>query len=134
MPSPSRQADVSKSHRDPRGGSADEAAKTAMWGGLIGCLKWSIYSALGGLVAYRFSPVFRNLTPQFKVYLFMCPVTIGGMVEADRRLRQYEARIRMERRAEALSQATGIWDDLEELEKLTPEFVGPVEVKEQNTA
>ena len=62
----------------------------------------------------------------------MCPTTIGGMVEADRRLRQYEARVRMERRAEAFSQAAGIWDDmegLEGLEKLAPEPTDPVEVE-----
>ena len=53
------------------------------------------------------------------------------MVEADRRLRQYEARVRMERRAEALSQAAGIWDDVEELEKLAPEFIDPVGVEKQ---
>lgn len=33
----------------------------------------------------------------------MCPVTVGGMTEADRRLRQYEARVRMERRALAMA-------------------------------
>lgn len=37
----------------------------------------------------------------------MCPVTIGGMTEADRRLRQYEARIRIERRARAFAQEMG---------------------------
>ncbi|KAF8427466.1 hypothetical protein EV426DRAFT_590142 [Tirmania nivea] len=131
MPSLSRQADGSISHRDPR---ADEAAKVAMWGGMIGCLKWSIYSVLGGLISYRFSPVFRNLTPQFKVYLFMCPVTIGGMVEADRRLRQYETWVRMERRAEAWSQAAGTWNGLEEQDELAPVVVNRVEVEKQKKA
>lgn len=41
MPSPSRQPDGTFSHRDPRGGSADEAARIAAFGGLIGAMKVS---------------------------------------------------------------------------------------------
>ena len=63
----------------------------------------------------------------------MCPVTIGGMVEADRRLRQYEAQVRMERRAEVLSQAAGIWYDLE-VEKVPPDFIDSAEVEKQKKA
>jgi len=40
----------------------------------------------------------RGLTIQFRVYLWMCPTTIGSMVEADHRLRMYEAMVRSERR------------------------------------
>ena len=57
------------------------------------------------------------------------------MTEADRLLRQYEAQVRMERRAEALSQANGTWDAMERLEEnLAPGFVDPAEVENQKKA
>ncbi|KAF8472501.1 hypothetical protein BDZ91DRAFT_780317 [Kalaharituber pfeilii] len=145
MPSPSRQPDGGFSNKDLHGGSAEEASRHAAWGGLVGAMRWSLYTTIGCIGAYFFSPVFRGLTlqflfsaaavmsyhvnkclqglshltypvpepqtntilyllsPQFKVYLFMCPVVVGSMVEADNRLREYERRVRMERRAMALA-------------------------------
>lgn len=47
MPSPSRQPDGTFSHLDPRGGSADEAARIAAFGGLVGAMKVSFFSLFG---------------------------------------------------------------------------------------
>ena len=44
------------------------------------------------------SPVYRGLTIQFKVFLMMSGMVIGGAVEGDRRLREYEAWKRRVRR------------------------------------
>lgn len=35
-------------------------------------VQWGVYSALLGGVAYAFSPVYRGLTFQFKVFLQVC--------------------------------------------------------------
>jgi hypothetical protein len=52
-------------------------------GAFMGAVKWGLISAVGAAGAYAVSPLFRGLTLQFKVYLWMCPTTIGSMVEAD---------------------------------------------------
>jgi len=46
--------------------------------------QWGTFSLLAGALAYLSSPIFRNLTVQFKVYLWMCPTVVGSMIEADR--------------------------------------------------
>jgi len=81
--------------------SADNAAKEATSGAIYGAVKWGIISAFGCGLAYAASPMFRNLTLQFRVYLWMCPTTVGSMVNADARLRSYEAMIRREKRIQA---------------------------------
>lgn len=57
-----------------------------------GAAKWGIYSGILAGAGYYFSPVYRNLTFQFKVYLQMSGMTIGGCIEAERRVREYERR------------------------------------------
>jgi hypothetical protein len=47
-------------------------------------IKWGALSVLAGTAAYFASPLFRGLTVQFKVYLWMCPTVVGSMVETDR--------------------------------------------------
>lgn len=38
------------------------------------------------------------MTIQFKIYIQMSGMVFGSMIEADSRLREYEARMRMQRR------------------------------------
>ncbi|KAI5854730.1 hypothetical protein BZA05DRAFT_248438 [Tricharina praecox] len=84
---------------DPRKLShVDSAARAASIGALVGAAKWGAVSLAGVALAHAFSPLVRNLTIQFRVYLWMCPTTIGSMVEADHRLRMYETMVRAERR------------------------------------
>ncbi|KAI5804053.1 hypothetical protein DFH27DRAFT_553813 [Peziza echinospora] len=97
-PEPTPGSHETTADRRDRSETADRAAKAAIWGGVVGVAKGSIIATLLGIGLHLTSPVFRGLTPQFKVYLFMCPMTVGGMVGADRRLREYEARVRWERR------------------------------------
>lgn len=69
---------------------------------------------MAAAVAYRFSPIYRGLTFQFKVqvhehlskdrdanvsrFLQMSGMTIGSMIEADRRLRTHELAMRNRKR------------------------------------
>ncbi|PUU78173.1 hypothetical protein B9Z19DRAFT_101535 [Tuber borchii] len=84
---------------DPHEGNPDHAALEATRGAVSGAIRWGTFSLLAGVVAYLSSPIFRNLTVQFKVYLWMCPTVVGSMIEADNRLRGYESMIRRRRRA-----------------------------------
>jgi len=52
---------------------------------------------LGG-VGYAISPIYRGLTIQFKVFIQMGFMVLGSSIEADRRIRLYEAKVRMEKR------------------------------------
>jgi len=76
--------------------ATDDEYNQAGWqgflGGMNGAAKWGIYSGILAGAGYYFSPVYRNLTFQFKVYLQMSGMTIGGCIEAERRVREYERR------------------------------------------
>jgi len=111
MPTPIR-GDAHSEH-------ADSAAHAAAVGALIGAVKWGAISAVGGMGAYYFSPLFRGLTVQFRVYLWMCPTTIGSMLEADHRLRRYEAVVRAGRRKQIeAAREKEYADELAELEAI----------------
>lgn len=61
-------------------------------------LQWGIPFLLGGVIAYTVSPVYRNLTFQFKVYIQMSGMTIGSVIEGERRLREFQTRARRMRK------------------------------------
>ncbi|KAI1505663.1 hypothetical protein F5X99DRAFT_367331 [Biscogniauxia marginata] len=56
------------------------------------------------------SPVYRGLTIQFKVYLQMSGMILGGMIEADNRVRRYEQRVRIQRR---VARDRAMWESIE---------------------
>ncbi|KAF2484583.1 hypothetical protein BDY17DRAFT_345334 [Neohortaea acidophila] len=76
----------------------DEEINSAAWaatrGAVVGAAKWGIFSAAAAAVAFQFSPVYRGLTVQFKVFLQMSGMAIGSMIEADKRLRAHELHVR----------------------------------------
>lgn len=59
-----------------------------------------MFAAAFGAAGYAFSPIYRGLTIQFKVYLQMSGMVLGSMLEADRRLRQYEVQVRINKKVE----------------------------------
>ncbi|KAK3308898.1 uncharacterized protein B0T15DRAFT_122155 [Chaetomium strumarium] len=95
---------------DSRQQEADEASWEAMRGAVYGAFKWGLPTALLGGLGYAVSPVYRGLTIQFKVYLQMSGMVLGSMIEADHRLRQYEARVRMQKR---LAREQAYWQSFE---------------------
>lgn len=94
--------------------------------------QWGLYTALIGGAAYFYSPIYRGLTIQFKVYVSSLPVLstylyhlffslsypphlsflqmsgmiAGGVVEADRTLRAHEAFMRHNNR---LKREAAVW-------------------------
>ncbi|KAK3299201.1 uncharacterized protein B0H64DRAFT_94334 [Chaetomium fimeti] len=89
---------------------ANDASWEASRGAVAGAFKWGLASALLGGIGYAVSPVYRGLTIQFKVYIQMSGMVLGSMMEADARLRQYEARMRVQRR---LARDRAYWDTFE---------------------
>ncbi|MCJ1378790.1 hypothetical protein MMC17_001889 [Xylographa soralifera] len=79
---------------------ANAAASEAFKGAAVGAAKYGLPLALLALVGLSISPVYRALTVQFKLFIQMSGMTLGGMVEADRRLRDYESLVRRRKRVE----------------------------------
>ncbi|TVY48022.1 hypothetical protein LOCC1_G001078, partial [Lachnellula occidentalis] len=84
------------------GGLKGEEAKTAAWeatrGAVAGAAKWGLVAAGLGGIGYAMSPIYRGLTIQFKVFIQMSGMIMGSCLEADHRIREYEARVRMQKR------------------------------------
>ncbi|KAH7318579.1 hypothetical protein B0I35DRAFT_432431 [Stachybotrys elegans] len=83
-------------------GINSEEANVAGWeatqGAVIGALKWGSVAVILGAVGYLKSPVYRTTTIQFKVFLQSSAMVGGGIIEADRRLRAWEAEVRRRKR------------------------------------
>ncbi|KAF2095238.1 hypothetical protein NA57DRAFT_79727 [Rhizodiscina lignyota] len=92
----------------------DEEINAAAWeaarGAVTGAVRWGIYSGLVGAAAYFYSPIYRGLTIQFKVFLQMSGMCIGSMIEADQRLRLYETQVRRQKR---LQRDAAVWQRYE---------------------
>jgi len=73
--------------------------------------QWGLYTGILGGALYFFSPVYRSLTFQFKVYLQMSGMTVGSIIEADRRIREYEVG---QRRWRKLRRDQEVWKRYEE--------------------
>ncbi|PSS10584.1 hypothetical protein M430DRAFT_21938 [Amorphotheca resinae ATCC 22711] len=84
------------------GGLRSEEANTAAWEGgrgfVVGATKWGIGTAILGAAGWYMSPVYRGLTIQFKTFIQMSGMILGGCLEADHRVREYEAKMRMQKR------------------------------------
>ncbi|KUI71038.1 hypothetical protein VM1G_07203 [Cytospora mali] len=93
----------------------DEEAVNAAWeatrGAVYGAVKWGAFTGILSGIGYYTSPIYRGLTIQFKVYIQMSGMVVGSMIEADHRMRQYEAHIRMQRR---IARDRALWQKFEE--------------------
>ena len=115
---------------------AVDAGWEATRGAIYGALKWGAVTAVLGGIGYAVSPLYRGLTVQFKVYVHflyskptsslsslilngplgdsyiqMSGMVFGSMIEADYRLREYEARVRIQKR---LQRDRAMWQKFEE--------------------
>ncbi|MCJ1393805.1 hypothetical protein MMC18_006681 [Xylographa bjoerkii] len=79
---------------------ANAAAAEAFKGAAVGAAKYGVPLALLAGAGWALSPVYRALTVQFKLFVQMAGMTLGGMVEADRRLREYERVVRRRKKSE----------------------------------
>ncbi|KAF7561301.1 hypothetical protein G7046_g2843 [Stylonectria norvegica] len=96
---------------------ANDAAWEAGKGALLGAAKWGAGAAVVAAAGYWWSPIYRGTTIQFKVYIQMSGMVLGGMLEADWRLRQYEYQMRSQRR---YLKEKAKWDRYEEELRANP--------------
>ncbi|KAI0859212.1 hypothetical protein F4860DRAFT_516077 [Xylaria cubensis] len=101
---------------------AKQAQMEAVRGAGTGALKWGAAAAVLGGLGYTMSPIYRGLTIQFKVYIQMSSMILGGMIEADSRMRRYEQRVRMNR---MIARNQAMWQDLMDDDELPPTNTSP---------
>ncbi|KAF2868433.1 hypothetical protein BDV95DRAFT_129129 [Massariosphaeria phaeospora] len=93
----------------------DEETSKAAWeaarGAVTGAARWGAVAAVAGGLGFAFSPIYRGLTVQFKVFLQMSGMILGSMIEADKRLIAYEHRVRHQRR---MARDMQVWRQYEE--------------------
>ena len=65
-----------------------------------------------GVIGHFISPLYRSLTPQFKVYLQLSATTVGGVLGAERGVRSFEFEMLREKRRR---RNEGIWENYQEL-------------------
>ncbi|KAI0490421.1 hypothetical protein F4859DRAFT_7557 [Xylaria cf. heliscus] len=90
---------------------AKEAQMEAVRGAGVGALRWGAAAAVLGGLGYAMSPIYRGLTIQFKVYIQMSSMILGGMIEADSSMRRYEQNVRINR---MIARNQAMWQDLAE--------------------
>ncbi|KAL9601872.1 MAG: hypothetical protein Q9219_002224 [cf. Caloplaca sp. 3 TL-2023] len=88
------------------------ANSEALKGATVGAAKFGLVALLLGVAGTYISPIYRGLTIQFKVFLQMSGMTLGGWIEADRRLRSYEFWRLRERRREHDEKVWRQWEKL----------------------
>ncbi|RYP25241.1 hypothetical protein DL765_000122 [Monosporascus sp. GIB2] len=98
-------------HRALESDDAREAQWEAARGAAVGAVKWGAMTAMLGGAAWVFSPLYRSLTVQFKVYIQMSGMIVGSMIEADHRMRLFEHQIRMQRR---IARDRAVWEKFEQ--------------------
>ena len=104
--------------------AATEAAKGAVWGAtkvcfcfppsspLIDICQWGVPFLALGVIGYQMSPIYRGLTIQFKTFIQLSGMTLGGYLEADSRVRMFQQRIRLQQRAERDQEVWRQWEGL----------------------
>ncbi|KAL8816513.1 MAG: hypothetical protein Q9223_004495 [Gallowayella weberi] len=92
------------------------AHNQALRGAVVGAAKFGIITAVIGFAGTIFSPIYRSLTIQFKVFIQMSGMMLGGWIEADRRFRAWETmRMREKRRERVLKRDEMVWSEWERL-------------------
>jgi len=97
------------------GGLKNDEFDAAAWeggrGAVVGATRWGLGAAVLGGLGYTMSPIYRGLTFQFKVFLQMSGMIMGACLEADHRVREFEAKVRMEKR---ILRDRAVWEKYEQ--------------------
>lgn len=78
-----------------------------------GALRFGTISMLSHFVLNRAHPVYRGLTVQFKVFIQLSAMTLGGCIFAEKRVSEYNDMAR--RRNRALERSQRAWSEEQEL-------------------
>jgi hypothetical protein len=74
-----------------------------------GALRFGVLSFATHFVLNRYNPIYRGLTVQFKAFIQISAMTLGGCIFAERAVGEFNEGVRRQRRALARSQRA--WQD-----------------------
>lgn len=78
-----------------------------------GALRFGTISFVSHLLLNRAHPVYRGLTIQFKVFIQLSAMTLGGCIFAEKRVSEYNDMVRLKNRA--LERSARAWSEEQEL-------------------
>jgi hypothetical protein len=79
----------------------------------IGALRFGSISILSHILLQATHPVYRRITPQFKVFVQIAAMTLGGCIFAEKKVSDYNDMLRRRRRAFDRSQKA--WSEQHEM-------------------
>ena len=94
----------------------------------VGVARFGCISLIAHILLSRIHPVYRGLTVQFKVFIQLSAVTLGGCIFAEKRVTEYNDYIR--RRNRALNRSVRAWSEEQEI-RARAEMLREVEEKEE---
>jgi hypothetical protein len=104
MPPPSTVRDI-----QPPAGLTSIAGR----GFAVGAARFGCISLIAHILLSRIHPVYRGLTVQFKVFIQLSAMTLGGCIFAEKRVTDYNDMIR--RRNRALDRSARAWSEEQEI-------------------
>lgn len=78
-----------------------------------GALRFGSISILSHIALNSLNPIYRGLTVQFKVFIQLSAMTLGGCIFAEKRVSEYNDMVR--RRNRALERSNRAWSEEREL-------------------
>ncbi|KIW56674.1 hypothetical protein PV05_05314 [Exophiala xenobiotica] len=106
MPPPSNVKDIAP---------PEHLTSLAAGGFASGALRFGSISLLSHFLLLR-HPVYRGLTVQFKVFLQISAMTLGGCIFAEKRVTEYNDAVR--RRNRALERSRRAWSEEQEIKEM----------------
>jgi len=91
----------------------DAITPVAARGFATGALRFGSISILSHFALNSLHPVYRGLTIQFKVFIQLSAMTLGGCIFAEKRVSEYNDMVR--RRNRALERSQRAWGEEQEL-------------------
>ncbi|KAJ9663545.1 hypothetical protein H2198_000811 [Neophaeococcomyces mojaviensis] len=79
----------------------------------VGAFRFGSISLLAHLALNSLHPIYRGLTIQFKVFIQLSAMTLGGCIFAEKRVSEYNDMVR--RRNRALERSARAWSEEKEL-------------------
>lgn len=79
----------------------------------VGAARFGCISLVAHILLSRVHPIYRGLTVQFKVFIQLSALTLGGCIFAEKRVSEYNDLIR--RRNRALDRSARAWSEEQEI-------------------
>ena len=116
MPPPSHVRDISP---------PEHLTSIAAQGFSSGALRFGTISLITHLLLNRVNPIYRGLTVQFKVFIQISAMTLGGCIFAEKRVTEYNNVVRTRNRA--LERSRRAWSEEMEIREMAQKRTGEME-------